>query len=139
MYTLINVALDHRYELKRRQAAALEMEPTVAGERLRLGAKRTLTDSQFKADEQRISKYEKQGVLIVRRTPDASSVTAPSPKTEAAASVAPAPTEDPKPEPVSKVQEVSEPAVPAPAVTAVTASSEPEIPVYVPPSKKIKK
>ncbi len=60
---ITNVATDHAYALKRRMASRLEMEPYIAGERLRLRTSRILSDEQYETNKDLIALHENNGVL----------------------------------------------------------------------------
>jgi hypothetical protein len=85
---ITNVATDHAYALKRRMAARLEMEPVIAGERLRLRASRILTDEQFLNNKDLIALHERNGVLTSELSEDATKLSFPD---------IPAPTKEPDP------------------------------------------
>jgi hypothetical protein len=110
---ITNVALDPAFALKRRMAksARLEMEPLIAGQRLRLRQSMTISDEQFRNNEERLHRYWDMGVIHIEEASDRPSGAAPK---------APAPPplpkiEEPEPEPVT---------LPEP---------EPELPVTVEP------
>jgi hypothetical protein len=67
MYEIKNVALDYRYEMARRVAPLLEMEPTIAGKRIRLRCSEKITNEQFEHNKDRIAIYVKQGVIVVNQ------------------------------------------------------------------------
>ena len=80
-WKLTNVALDPTYAQKRRMATAarLEMEPVIAGNRLRLRQVVTISDRLYEANKTRIDLFEKMGVLTAEEQGGAKKVEAPKP------------------------------------------------------------
>lgn len=64
---ITNVSQDPAYAMKRRTASRLQMEPVIAGERLRLRQSRVLTDEQAAANTDWLAECERAGVIIIER------------------------------------------------------------------------
>ncbi len=64
-YKIINVSLEHQHALKRRMASRIQMEPVIAGERLRLRQSRILTDEQYEINKDLLLQCEKDGVITI--------------------------------------------------------------------------
>lgn len=112
-----NVSLDPAFAMKRRMASRLQMEPVIAGERLRLRQSRTLTDDQVAANVQWLAELERGGVISIEK--DGSiplDVLLPTPPPP------PAPVPEPKKEEFVLPPE-SPPSPPAPPESAPLASS----------------
>lgn len=64
---ITNVSQDPAYAMKRRTASRLQMEPVIAGERLRLRQSRILTDEQAEANKDWLAECERGGVLLIEK------------------------------------------------------------------------
>lgn len=64
---ITNVSQDPAYAMKRRTASRLQMEPVIAGERLRLRQSRILTDEQAEANKDWLAECERGGVVTIER------------------------------------------------------------------------
>jgi len=84
-WELENVALNPTHAMKRRVAPRMEMEPTIAGVRIRLRQKLTISDESYATNKVRIDLCVKQGVLTAKRSGSQ------APKQESTAPVAPTP------------------------------------------------
>ena len=120
-YTLKNVALDPAFAVKRRTASKMEMEPALAGTRIRLRQTITISDELYERNETRIQQLCDQGVLQVvgaKAAPKKESKVAeplpapelvpepvPEPEPEPIPEPAPEPAPEPKPEPEPKAAE----------------------------------
>lgn len=121
---ITNVSQDHAYAMKRRTAARLQMEPVIAGERLRLRSSRVLTDEQVKANVEWLAENERGGVITIEPMGDTPlDVLLPASPPEP---VAPLEPEPPAPElpPLEEVFPPAPPAPPAPPESVPLASSE---------------
>ena len=69
MFKVTNVSLDPdpKYEIKRRQASRLEMEPMVNGERLMLRSSVEISDEDFKRQEGELRRHWDSGVIEVTK------------------------------------------------------------------------
>lgn len=108
---ITNVSQDPAYALKRRTASRLQMEPVIAGERLRLRQSRILTDEQAAANTDWLAECERAGVIIVERDGETKVQTqpvlaAPDPQQEGEKVIPPPP---------DAVQQPSSPPPPPPA------------------------
>ncbi len=112
-YKITNVSLDPAYELKRRQASRLQMEPVIAGGRLLLRQSRILTDEQYAANTDWLAENVRNGVLKVEKVDGEGKVTDEKPVT---------------PEPPKVHQE------PPPDLTEPPPPVVPEPPVELPPA-----
>lgn len=115
-YKITNVATDHRFAALRARASRLQMEPIVAGKRLRLRSSVVLSDEQFKHNEANIKKACDDGVITVDNL---SGAKAPPKKEETPA---------PAPEPVKAEEPKEDPALvsePAPELTEEPKAEEP--------------
>lgn len=62
---ITNVSLNHEHAMKRRTASRLQMEPVIAGERLRLRSSRILTDEQYEINKKLLEDNVNGGVVKV--------------------------------------------------------------------------
>lgn len=62
-WTLKNVALEAAYAMKRRVAPKMDMEPVIAGQRIRLRQQIVINDELYACNKQRIDKNVGHGVL----------------------------------------------------------------------------
>ena len=114
-YKITNVALDHRFAAKRARAQRLQMEPIVAGKRLRLRGSVVLSDKLYEHNKKVLKECCDAGVLTVDPVGGA-----PAPKDPPA----PAVVEEPAPV-VEEVVEAAPELTPEPEVTPEPAP-EPE-------------
>ena len=66
-WSLKNVALDPAYAMQRRVAPKLDMEPVLAGGRIRLRQQITITDEEYAGNVERIASHVKNGVITCTR------------------------------------------------------------------------
>jgi hypothetical protein len=62
-YKVWNTALDHSKAILRRRAPKLQMEPIIAGIRLRIRQSMVITDEQYVVNEPNLKLYKSWGVL----------------------------------------------------------------------------
>src|SRR5688572_18681381 len=67
MYKITNTSLDYTKNLLHRRAARMQMEPTIAGQRLRLRSSILLTEKQVKDNEVLLKLLETQGTVSVSK------------------------------------------------------------------------
>jgi hypothetical protein len=79
---ITNVSLDPAYALKRRQASKLQMEPVIAGDRLRMRQSRVLTDEQVAANKEWLAELERAGVVKMESDQAAAPPSPPAPAPE---------------------------------------------------------
>jgi Fe-S oxidoreductase len=91
-WTLKNVALDPAFAMQRRIATKMEMEPTLAGVRIRLRQQITINDEMYERNKVRIVRLVAQGVLTAVSS-------SPAKKPAPPETVAPEPTPAPEPAP----------------------------------------
>lgn len=112
-WNLKNVALDPAYAGKRRIAAKMDMEPVIAGKRIRLRQQVTISDELYEINKVRIDTCVKHGVLTAASS---------SPDKKAAPVAAPEPELEPELEPVPEPEEKE----PSDSVEEPVASQESE-------------
>jgi outer membrane biosynthesis protein TonB len=68
-WKITNVSLDAAHAMKRRtaKAARLEMEPVIAGARLRLKKTMTISDDLYEVNKTRLIHFEAQGVITFEK------------------------------------------------------------------------
>lgn len=104
-WNLKNVALDPAYAGKRRMAAKMDMEPVIAGRRVRLRQQVTISNELYEINKDRIDTCVGHGVLTATSTSsgkEAAPVAPPAPK----------PVPLPEPEPTPKPPTAPTPAPP---------------------------
>lgn len=110
-WNLKNVALDPAFAGKRRCAAKMEMEPVIAGARIRLRGQVTISDEMYEINKDRIDTCVKHGVLTAISSEPAKKA---APKKAATPDpVEPSPAPEPEPEPAPEPPPAPTPAPPA--------------------------
>jgi len=118
-WNLKNVSLDPAFAARRRSAAKMDMEPVIAGTRIRLRQQVTISDELYEINKVRIAQCIAHGVLTAKES-----------GAQGAAKPAPVAKPAPKPEPL-----------PAPELSPTPAPFEPdeETPVEIPTPPRKKK
>ena len=111
-WNLKNVALEPAYAGKRRTASKMDMEPVIAGVRIRLRQQITISDEMYETNKVRIAICIKHGVLTaVSSEPDTKPAMKAAPP-KVAATPDPVETPTPEPEPAPELPPAPTPAPP---------------------------
>jgi hypothetical protein len=98
-WKLTNVSLDPQYAMKRRTASRMEMEPVVAGIRIRLNQSTVISDESYEVNKDKISLCVSHGVLTAENSAPVVEKKVPVVEKKVEAPTPPPPPPEPKPEP----------------------------------------